>query len=258
MPQSAQRRSCAGTSSHSSTTGRPGRCSRGGVGEPGSRPRFRRGRTAASSLAAGSGAGVCPAAVSAADGSSPPAGVASLLRPNSARCRFANWACSPASRSCASLQVGLRSLQVGLRSVECALELLTASARGPPPDWLSFLAGLRPAHNDRADRPIPRWQGCRGKVKCSADIFLLAHPALPDALHPLHRRRPVAPPATPELLCLSVAVADEIRFACLCATLVVLRQSLTVAPRNLNAYDREAVCVSLPRCIAPPEAAQDF
>ena len=111
------------------------------------------------------------------------------------------------------------------------------SARGPPPDWLSFLAGLRPAHNDRADRPILRWQGCRGQVnvKCSADI-LLAHPALPDALHPLHRRRPVAPPATPELLCLSVAVADEIRFACLCATLVVLRQSLTVAPRNLNAY----------------------
>ena len=30
---------------------------------------------------------------------------------------------------------------------------------------------------------------------------------------------------------------DEIRFACRCATLVVLRQSLTVAPRNLNAYD---------------------
>ena len=140
-----------------------------------------------------------------------------------------------------SLQVGLRSLQVGLPSVECALELLTASARGPPPDWLSFLAGLRPAHNDRADRPIPRWQGCRGKVKCSADIFLLAHPALPDALHPLHRRRPVAPPATPELLCLSVAVADEIRFACLCATLVVLRQSLTVAPRNLNAYSSAGI-----------------
>ena len=111
------------------------------------------------------------------------------------------------------------------------------SARGPPPDWLSFLAGLRPAHNDRADRPILRWQACRGQVnvKCSAAI-LLAHRALPDAIHPLHRRRPVAPPATPELLCLSVAVADEIRFACLCATLVVLRQSLTVAPRNLNAY----------------------
>ena len=111
------------------------------------------------------------------------------------------------------------------------------SARGPPPDWLSFLAALRPAHNDRADRPILRWQACRGQVnvKCSADI-LLAHRALPDAIHPLHRRRPVAPPATPELLCLSVAVADEIRFACLCATLVVLRQSLTVAPRNLNAY----------------------
>ena len=112
------------------------------------------------------------------------------------------------------------------------------SARGPPPDWLSFLAALRPAHNDRADRPILRWQGCRGQVnvKCSADI-LLAHRALPDASHPLHRRRPVAPPATPELLCLSVAVADEIRFACLCATLVVLRQSLTVAPRNLNGYN---------------------
>ena len=111
------------------------------------------------------------------------------------------------------------------------------SARGPPPDWLSFLAALRPAHNDRADRPILRWQACRGQVnvKCSADL-LLAHRALPDAIHPLHRRRPVAPPATPELLCLSVAVADEIRFACRCATLVVLRQSLTVAPRNLNAY----------------------
>ena len=123
-------------------------------------------------------------------------------------------------------------------SVECALELLAVSARGPPPDWLSFLAGLRPAHNDRADRPILRWQACRGQVnvKCSAAI-LLAHRALPDAIHPLHRRRPVAPPATPELLCLSVAVADEIRFACLCATLVVLRQSLTVAPRNLNAYN---------------------
>ena len=138
------------------------------------------------------------------------------------------------------LQLGLpflRSLHVGLCSVEFALELLAVSARGPPPDWLSFLAALRPAHNDRADRPILRWQGCRGQVnvKCSADL-LLAHRALPDAIHPLHRRRPVAPPATPELLCLSVAVADEIRFACRCATLVVLRQSLTVAPRNLNAY----------------------
>ena len=119
------------------------------------------------------------------------------------------------------------------------------SARGPPPDWLSFLAALRPAHNDRADRPILRWQACRGQVnvKCSADI-LLAHRALPDAIHPLHRRRPVAPPATPELLCLSVAVADEIRFACLCATLVVLRQSLTVAPRNLNAYVRSSPALS--------------
>ena len=100
----------------------------------------------------------------------------------------------------------LHSPTCRLRSVECALELLTASARGPPPDWLSFLAGLRPAHNDRADRPIPRWQGCRGKVKCSADIFLLAHPALPDALHPLHRRRPV----------------------------------LLRPPRNLNAYSRSS------------------
>ena len=115
------------------------------------------------------------------------------------------------------------------------------SARAPPPAWLSFLAALHPAHNDRADRPILRWQACRGQVnvKCSADI-LLALRALPDAIHPLHRRRPVAPPATPELLCLSVAVADEIRFACLCATLVVLRQSLTVAPRNLNGYLRVA------------------
>ncbi len=117
------------------------------------------------------------------------------------------------------------------------MELLTVSARGPPPDWLSLLAGFRPAHNDRADRPILRWQGCRGqvKVKCSADI-LLAHRALPDAIHPLYRRRPCAPPAAPELFCLSVELADEIRCACLCATPVVLRQSLTVAPRNLNAY----------------------
>ena len=35
----------------------------------------------------------------------------------------------------------------------------------------------------------------------------------------------------------ALRVADEIRFACPCATLVVLRQSLTVAPRNLNAYN---------------------
>ena len=132
------------------------------------------------------------------------------------------------------LQLGLpfpRSLHVGLCGVECALELLTVSARGPPPDWLSFLAGFRPAHNDRADRPILRWQGCRGqvkvKVKCSADI-LLAHRALPDAIHPLYRRRPGAPPAAPERYCL-------------CATPVVLRQSLTVAPRNLNAYVRYAL-----------------
>ena len=62
------------------------------------------------------------------------------------------------------------------------------------------------------------------KVKCSADI-LLAHRALPDAIHPLYRRRPAAPPAAPERYCL-------------CATPVVLRQSLTVAPRNLNAYMR--------------------
>ena len=112
MPQSGQRRSCAGTSSHSGTTGRSGRCSRGGVGEPGSRPRCLRGRTCGSSLADGSGAGVSAAAVSSADGSaatpavadgsSSPAGVASLLRPNSDCCRFASWACSPASRSCAA------------------------------------------------------------------------------------------------------------------------------------------------------------
>ena len=100
--------------------------------------------------------------------------MASLLRPNSDCCRFASWACSP------SLPF-LRSLQVGLCSLECALELLTAHARGPAPDWLSFLAGLRPAHNDRADRPILRWQECPGKVKCSAALFLLAHRALPDA-----------------------------------------------------------------------------
>ena len=75
----------------------------------------------------------------------------------------------------------LRSLQVGLGRLECALELLAASARGPPPDWLSFLARLRRAHNDRADRPILRWQGCPGKVKCSAELSLLAPRALPAA-----------------------------------------------------------------------------
>ena len=48
-------------------------------------------------------------------------------------------------------------------------------------------------------------------------------------------------PGTP---CLSVEVAAEIRCACLCATPVVLRQSLTVAPRNLNAYALDA-CVRL-------------
>ena len=143
------------------------------------------------------------------------------------------------------LQLGLpflHSLYVGLYSVEFALELLTVSARAPPPAWLSFLAALHPAHNHRADRPILRWQACRGQVnvKCSADL-LLAHRALPDAIHPLHRRRPVAPPAAPELLCLSLEVADEIRFACLRAPLVVLRQSLTVAPPNLNAYQPTAL-----------------
>ncbi len=59
---------------------------------------------------------------------------------------------------------------------------------------------------------------------------------------PARRHTPAPPTPTgcssgcPGTPCLSVAVADEIRFACLCATLVVLRQSLTVAPRNLNAY----------------------
>ena len=75
----------------------------------------------------------------------------------------------------------LRSLQVGLGRLECALELLAASARGPPPDWLSFLARLRRAHNDRADRPILRWQACPGKVKCSAELSWLAPRALPAA-----------------------------------------------------------------------------
>jgi len=126
----------------------------------------------------------------------------------------------------------LRSLQAGLRSVECALELLTARARGPSPDWLSLLAGLPPAHNDRADRPSLGWQAWRGKVKCSADIFLLAQRALPDAIHPFQRRRPVAP----ELLASALLLPPKIRCACPCATLVVLRQSLAVAPRNLNAY----------------------
>ena len=67
--------------------------------------------------------------------------------------------------------------------------------------------------------------------------YFLACPSSPA------RRHPPAPPTPtgcssgcPGTPCLSVAVADEIRFACLCATLVVLRQSLTVAPRNLNAY----------------------
>ena len=67
--------------------------------------------------------------------------------------------------------------------------------------------------------------------------YFLACPSSPA------RRHPPAPPTPtgcssgcPGTPCLSVAVADEIRFACLCATLVVLRQSLTVAPRNLNGY----------------------
>ena len=103
----------------------------------------------------------------------------------------------------------LRSPQVGLRSVECALELLTASARGPPPDWPSLLAGFRPAHNDRADRPILGWQGGQSKVKCSADIFLPAQRALPDASHPFHRRRPGAPPAAPELLASALSLQTK-------------------------------------------------
>ena len=117
----------------------------------------------------------------------------------------------------------LRSPQVGLGSVECALELLTASARGPPPDWLSFLAGFRPAHNDRADRPILGWQGGQSKVLSRS---FLACPLTPTGCSSGCLGTP----------CLSVEVAAEIRCACLCATPVVLWQSLTVAPRNLNAY----------------------
>ena len=71
--------------------------------------------------------------------------------------------------------------------------------------------------------------------------YFLACPSSPA------RRHPPAPPTPtgcssgcPGTPCLSVAVADEIRFACLCATLVVLRQSLTVAPRNLNAYSEDS------------------
>ena len=62
------------------------------------------------------------------------------------------------------------------------------SARGPPPDWLSFLAGLRPAHNDRADRPILRWQACRGQVNVKCSSRYSACPSSPA------RRHPPAPP----------------------------------------------------------------
>ena len=63
--------------------------------------------------------------------------------------------------------------------------------------------------------------------------YFLAYPANPARRQPPVSATPTGCssgcPATP---CLSVELADEIR----CATLVVLRPSLTVAPRNLNAY----------------------
>ena len=67
--------------------------------------------------------------------------------------------------------------------------------------------------------------------------YFLACPSSPARRHPPVPSTPTGCssgcPGTP---CLSVELAAEIRCACLCATLVVLRQSLTVAPRNLNAY----------------------
>ena len=66
-----------------------------GVGELGCRPRFLRGPSAGALLRGCSSGGVLaePSAVtpSGADGSSPPAGVVSPLRPNSDRCKFASW-----------------------------------------------------------------------------------------------------------------------------------------------------------------------
>ena len=67
--------------------------------------------------------------------------------------------------------------------------------------------------------------------------YFLACPANPARRQPPVPATPTGcPSGCPGTSGLSVAVAAEVRCACPCATLVVLRQSLAVASRNLNDY----------------------
>ena len=130
-----------------------------------------------------------------ADGSSSPAGVTSLLRPNSDRCRFASRACSPASRSCAA----------------CKSDCAASSARWScsqrahavrPPTGCPFLLDF--VLPTTTGLTAQSYDGKVAQAKSSAQPFYACLP-----IHPLHRRRPVAPPATPELLAAALRLPQK-------------------------------------------------
>ena len=72
------------------------------------------------------------------------------------------------------------------------------------PDWLSFLAGFRPATTTGLTARSYDGEVAEAKSRSSAPPIscLPIEQALPDNIDPLYRRRPGAPPAVPERYCL--------------------------------------------------------